>query len=390
MRTRITWLLLLCSFSFIVKAQVPSQFNYQAVIRNAGGTPVVNQNISLKFTLRANAVDGTVEYVETHSVTTNNFGLVNVQVGAGTPVGTVWSNIDWKGAVQFLGVEADLTGGSTYVPLSNSKLSSVPYAVQAEHSSDNAWTATDANIQNNNTGNIGIGTAPDASAILDINSTGKGILIPRMTEANRPASPIDGLLIYQTDGTPGFYYYGGGTWNSMKGSDGPAAPGSIIPFASGTAVTMTSLPFGPGTVATVGMGSSASDNVQVGSTLDLTQSANNAFIMPRDGTITSLAGSFSSTIASSLIGTSLSVTAQLYSAPAGLNIFNPIPGATVTLDPALTGIAPIGTVATGVSSGLSIPVVAGTRLLLVYSISATGITLVNTISGYVSGGVGIN
>lgn len=63
---------------------------------------------------------------------------------------------------------------------------------------------------------VGIGTAtPDASAQLDISSSNKGILIPRVTQSNRPASPVTGLLIFQTDGTPGFYYYNGTAWKML-------------------------------------------------------------------------------------------------------------------------------------------------------------------------------
>ena len=55
---------------------------------------------------------------------------------------------------------------------------------------------------------------PDASAILDLTSTSKGLLAPRMTQAERNAisSPATGLLIYQTDATDGFYVYDGAAW----------------------------------------------------------------------------------------------------------------------------------------------------------------------------------
>ena len=55
---------------------------------------------------------------------------------------------------------------------------------------------------------------PDASAALDITSTTGGLLMPRMTAAQRDAisSPASGLMIYQTDGTAGFYYYNGSSW----------------------------------------------------------------------------------------------------------------------------------------------------------------------------------
>ena len=54
----------------------------------------------------------------------------------------------------------------------------------------------------------GIGTTtPDVSAKLDISSTTKGLLVPRMTatEKGAIATPAKGLLIYQTDGEAGFY-----------------------------------------------------------------------------------------------------------------------------------------------------------------------------------------
>ncbi len=67
-------------------------------------------------------------------------------------------------------------------------------------------------------GSVGIGTTtPNASSLLDITSTTKGILLPRMTMAQRDAiaSPVKGLLIYQTTGTNGLYYYSGSAWTSV-------------------------------------------------------------------------------------------------------------------------------------------------------------------------------
>ena len=58
---------------------------------------------------------------------------------------------------------------------------------------------------------------PDASAVLDITSTTGGLLVPRMTETQRDAitSAAKGLMIYQTDGTVGFYYYNGSSWTEV-------------------------------------------------------------------------------------------------------------------------------------------------------------------------------
>ena len=71
-----------------------------------------------------------------------------------------------------------------------------------------------------NAQNIGIGTnTPDASAKLDVVSTDKGILIPRMTKVQRDAipSPATGLMIFQIDIDPGFYYYDGNGWEEVSG-----------------------------------------------------------------------------------------------------------------------------------------------------------------------------
>ncbi len=64
------------------------------------------------------------------------------------------------------------------------------------------------------------GSQPDNSAMLDVKSNNKGILIPRMTQAQRDAisNSADGLMIYQTDNTPGFYYYNGSNWNKFNGA----------------------------------------------------------------------------------------------------------------------------------------------------------------------------
>ncbi len=76
------------------------------------------------------------------------------------------------------------------------------------------------------TGSVGIGTTtPDASSLLEIKSTKKGLLIPRMTKTQRDAiaSPAIGLLIYQTNSTPGFYYYDGSGWKASNSGAGGGA-----------------------------------------------------------------------------------------------------------------------------------------------------------------------
>ena len=82
----------------------------------------------------------------------------------------------------------------------------------------NPWILSGNDVYNT-TGEVGIGTTtPAASALLDLTSTNKGILIPRMTAAQKTTitSPSTGLLIFQTDAPAGFYYYNGSGWLNMS------------------------------------------------------------------------------------------------------------------------------------------------------------------------------
>ena len=65
------------------------------------------------------------------------------------------------------------------------------------------------------------GTTADASAILDVKSTTKGVLVPRVTTAQRTAivSPANGLLVFDTD-VKSFWFYNGIAWTSIAGNGG--------------------------------------------------------------------------------------------------------------------------------------------------------------------------
>ena len=71
---------------------------------------------------------------------------------------------------------------------------------------------------------------PDASAALDITSTTGGLLVPRMTAAQRDAisSPATGLMIYQTDDTIGFYYYNGSSWAEVAATSATYSIGDVV------------------------------------------------------------------------------------------------------------------------------------------------------------------
>ena len=149
-----------------------------------------------------------------------------------------------------------------------------------------------------------------------------------------------------------------------------------------------------GNSAIVGFGSSSGGIGISSGQIDLTgvlgPAINFAFSAPRAGTITAVTGYFSNQASLSLTATTVTITMQVYASTTPNNIFTAVSGASVTMSPALSGSVAVGSVSTGSVTGLSIPVAAGTRLLFVTSITAAGLSLVNSVTGYASGGVAFN
>jgi BclB C-terminal domain-containing protein len=144
------------------------------------------------------------------------------------------------------------------------------------------------------------------------------------------------------------------------------------------------------TSSIIGFGASETGVDAVGGLIDVTLLDNLSFSVPRDGIITSIAAYFSTTIGISLIGSTVTVTAQLFESTTPDNSFTAVPGAVVTLTPPFTGLIGIGDISSGITTGLTIPVTAETRLLLVFSSAVTaGIDVISTLTGYASAGMNI-
>jgi hypothetical protein len=85
---------------------------------------------------------------------------------------------------------------------------------------DNDWTVNGSDIHNANAGNVGIGTATPAG-ILDVSSTTSGVIMPRMTAVQRDAiaTPVNGMMVYNTD-EDCMNVYQAGAWQSLCGGSG--------------------------------------------------------------------------------------------------------------------------------------------------------------------------
>ena len=211
-------LCLILTFNFGY-SQVPQGVGYQGVATDANGIELVNQSISIRASVLSGSANGTIEWEETHATSTDTFGLFTLTIGQGTNttngLQTSFADISWGTNTHFLKIEMDVTGGSTYSFMGTNQMMSVPYALYAESAGDNIWEKDSLNNIAYQNGNVNIGTnTNDSSAVLNINSVSQGVMLPSMTEVQRDSinNPTTGLLVFQNDGTAGFYYYNSIEW----------------------------------------------------------------------------------------------------------------------------------------------------------------------------------
>ncbi|NLF42198.1 MAG: hypothetical protein GX587_05835 [Bacteroidales bacterium] len=131
MKRIITFLTIVIASLGILNAQAPESFNYQAVIRDANGEIVANQDVAFKFLINKGPAGTETVYAETQSATTDDFGLVNLKIGEGNHIIGYFNDIKWGENEYILAVEIDITGGTNHTPMGSTKLISVPYALHA-------------------------------------------------------------------------------------------------------------------------------------------------------------------------------------------------------------------------------------------------------------------
>lgn len=128
--TKCTFIVVLLFFN--VKIYASDAINYQAIIRNTNGSPVANTLISVQITLLNDLVNENVVYQETHQVTTNDLGMINLKIGMGTATTGVFDQINWGASTFYVRTAVDLIGGSNFEVIGTSQFLSVPYALYAK------------------------------------------------------------------------------------------------------------------------------------------------------------------------------------------------------------------------------------------------------------------
>ena len=119
-------------FSLVSFAQTPQSFKYQGVVRDASNQLIANQNIQVRVQIAQDYPNGSMMYMENHTVQTNPFGVFNLNVFEGNPEQGNAANIDWAAGPYHLVVEVDFNGGSSYQLMGASELLAVPYALYGE------------------------------------------------------------------------------------------------------------------------------------------------------------------------------------------------------------------------------------------------------------------
>lgn len=112
-------------------SQVPQNMSYQAVVRNASHQLVVNSAVTAQVHIIPHVMDNAPIYQEEHQTTTNDNGLMTLQIGGGQAIQGVFSAIPWADGPYFLRVDIDPAGGNDFSISSVQQLMSVPYALYA-------------------------------------------------------------------------------------------------------------------------------------------------------------------------------------------------------------------------------------------------------------------
>ena len=119
--------LLLFSMCSGLYAQTPP-INYKAIVKNNTGAVVANTSIVVQFSvLRGGTPD--LFYTETHTPTTDDNGIIILNIGTGTPTFQTYERIPWDGEDHFLNVQIDT--GSGLIDMGTTQFRAVPFAINS-------------------------------------------------------------------------------------------------------------------------------------------------------------------------------------------------------------------------------------------------------------------
>ena len=166
-------------------AQAPAQFSYQAIARDASGTPIPNRNLSLEIRILQGSFQGSEVYREIHELRSNNFGLFDLKIGNGANTSGDLLAIDWGNGPYFLQVGIDPNAGNDFSLNSVTELVSVPYALYAEQTNE---------LDGDPLNEIQDLSFDQATRILSLSASSQEVFIPDNTDPT-PLGAGTGIII---------------------------------------------------------------------------------------------------------------------------------------------------------------------------------------------------
>lgn len=182
MKAHITLILSFC-LTMGIYGQAPQKMSFQAIIRNNSGQLVTNHVVGLKISILRLSATGNEVYTEMQSPSSNENGLICVEIGGGTGFDT----ISWNNGPFFLKTETDPTGGTNYTITGTSQLLSTPYSLYAEKAGNAvSYRAGEGiNITDNTITNTGDNSITNeiqeltlAGTMLSLSKGGGGVWLP--------------------------------------------------------------------------------------------------------------------------------------------------------------------------------------------------------------------
>ena len=184
-------------------AQAPKSFKYQAIVRDNTGSIIADQLVSFRIGIIQDSINGSLIYSETHSITTNQFGMALLSIGDGSVETGIFENINWGIKSHFMKLELDETGGTNYQFMGTSELLSVPYSI--------------------NSGSLTLTSPGGANYEVSVDDNGNLITscIPMPSIAN--AGVDQDSVYYPATLAANIPQYGNGLWSIVNGTGGSFA-----------------------------------------------------------------------------------------------------------------------------------------------------------------------
>jgi len=343
---------------------------YQTLMNNTSG----NSNVATgNNALQSNTTGGFNTAIGTSALFVNLSGIYNTALGGLAGYGdgaTAAQQSIIDNNATFVGYQASRDIVANTTALSN--ITAIGYMAKVSQNNSLILGGTGANAVS-----VGIGnTAPDASAVLDVTSTAKGGLLPRMTTAqkNAIATPATGLIVYDNTLNQ-LQVYDGTTWSVMNYVH-PTGDGNLHVPATGTTNSGKVLTAGTTAGSLSWLTPTTGTVTGVTGTAPIVSSGGTAPAISISAATTSTAGSMSSADKLKLDGIASGATANTGTVTsASITTANGISGtvATNTTTPAITltlgAITPASVAATGGLSGTQITstIATGTAPLVITS-----------------------